>query len=149
MSNSSQHPYLSPQRPSQILGKSTVLKNLYNHTKELLSIQDVIRKHLTTDIHVAAYKGQTLHLIAPSSAVATQLRYRQRNIIALLRQQYPIDKLKVSVQPSEPEPPQILNPAIPPSAENARQIADTAKYIEDEGLRKALIKLSKRAKTVP
>ena len=145
MSNSPNHLYLSPQRASQILSKSRILKNLYTRTKELLLVQDLIRSHLSEDIYVAAYRGQTLHLIARSSAVATQLRYRQRNIISLLRQRYSIDKLKVTVRPNEPDPPQFLNPAIPPSTKNAGQITDTAKYIEDEGLRKALIKLSERA----
>ena len=145
MSNYPKHPYLSPERPSQILSKSAVLKSLYARTKELLLIQDFIRSHISGDIYVAAHKEQTLHLIARSSTVATQLKYRQRNIISLLRQRYPIEKLKISVQPKDPDPPQFLHPAIPPSSENARQLADTAKYIEDEGLRKALIKLSERA----
>ena len=132
------------KQPIQILGKSSVLKHLYAHAKELLVIQELVNEHVKGDVHVATITEGTLHLVAQSSAVATQLRYRQRNLIALLRHQYHIDNLKVSVQPAEPPKTKYHTPAQLPSAKNAKQLADTAKYIEDEGLRKALITLSKR-----
>jgi hypothetical protein len=135
---------MSFKQPTQILGKSSVLKHLYAHAKELLVIQELINKHVKGEIHVAAIKDGTLHLVAQSSAVATQLRYRRRNLIALLRHQHNIDNLKVSVQPFEPPKTDRHPSARLPSAKNAKQLADTAKYIEDEGLRKALITLSKR-----
>ena len=132
------------KQPIQILGKSSALKHLYTHAKELLAIQELINNHVKGDVHVAAITQSTLHLVTQSSAVATQLRYRQRNLIALLRHQYRIDNLKVSVRPSEPPKANRHASALLPSAKNAKQLADTAKYIEDEGLRKALISLSKR-----
>jgi len=135
---------MSFKQPIQILGKSSVLKHLYAHAKDLLAIQELINKHVKGDVHVAAIDNGTLHLVARSSAVATQLRYRHRNLIALLRHQHNVDNLKVSVQPFE-HPKAVHHPsALLPSAKNAKQLADTAKYIEDEGLRKALITLSKR-----
>ncbi len=135
---------MSFKQPIQILGKSSVLKHLYAHAKELLVIQELINKHVKGDVHVAAIADGTLHLVAQSSAVATQLRYRHRNLIALLRHQHNIDNLKVSVQPFEPPKTAQYPSAKLPSAKNAKQLADTAKYIEDEGLCKALITLSKR-----
>lgn len=135
---------MSFKQPTQILGKSNVLKHLYVHAKNLLAIQELIKKHVKGDVQVAAITAGTLHLVAQSSAVATQLRYRHRNLIALLRHQYNIDNLKVSVQPFEPQKKDYRPSAQLPSAKNAKQLADTAKYIEDEGLRKALITLSKR-----
>jgi hypothetical protein len=133
------------QQPKQILGKSSVLKNLYTHAQSLLAIQKVMQSHFNTDISVAAYQKSTLHLIVPTSATATQLRYRQRNIIALVRRQCRIDvnAVQVSVRPLEtPEKP-IPEPRNPPSRDNARHMAEAAKYIGDEDIRKALIKLSK------
>jgi hypothetical protein len=135
---------MSFKQPTQILGKSSVLKHLYAHAKDLLSIQELINKHVKGDIHVAAIADGTLHLVAQSSAVATQVRYRHRNLVALLRHQHNIDNLKVSVQPFEPTKTDLRPSARLPSAKNAKQLADTAQYIEDAALRKALITLSKR-----
>ncbi len=110
-------------------------------------IQSIIRKFIPANVSVASFDDHTLHLITNSSATATQIRYRQRNIITATRRlggQFDIDNIKVSVRPDEPQfSPQLREP-IPLSAENARQLAETAQYIEDEGLRKALFKLSKR-----
>jgi len=92
--------------------------------------------------------NETLHLVTSSSAAATQIRYRQRNIISAVRRQgskFNISKIKVSVRPEEPEYVPLSKPPSAPSTENARQLVATAQYIEDEALRKALIKLSKRA----
>ena len=136
----------SPQSPSQILGKSSQLNKLYKEAQDLLALQSVIRSQVMADVYVTACRDRSLHLITSSSATATRLRYRQRNIITQLRQQchIDIDKLKVSVRPDETRKTAAPAQALPPSSENARQLADMAKYIEDEGLRKALIKLSKR-----
>lgn len=100
------------------------------------------------DIYVAHCSPDELHLITPSSALATRLKYNQRKLVAQLRQVAGVTtaRIRVSVRPdylSAPRPEPAA--AIPLSAENARHIASAAKYIEDEDLRKALINLSKRA----
>jgi len=138
----------SLKRPNQILkNPKGALKKIYSKTQDLLMIQSIIRKFIPANVSVASFDDHTLHLITNSSATATQIRYRQRNIITATRRlggQFDIDNIKVSVRPDEPQfSPQLREP-IPLSAENARQLAETAQYIEDEGLRKALFKLSKR-----
>ena len=145
MSDRSSKTTFKVKHPLEIMRKSSLLKNLHSNAKKLLSIEAFIQQNLFKSLRVAAFEGKTLHLIAPSSTVATGVRYRQQTIINLLRNKYPIEKLKISVRPSEPSPPAHLKPPNRPSAENAKQIAITAKYIENEGLRKALIKLSERA----
>jgi len=52
-----------------------------------------------------------------------------------------IDHVQYAIRPSY-DPPSCETSAQPISAENARHIASVAKYIEDEPLRKALLKLS-------
>ena len=140
----------SLKRPAQIIGNpSSRLYRIYSQSRDLLDIQSVIRKFVPSSVHVASLDNETLHLVANSSAVATQIRYRQRIIISAVRRQaseFNINQIKVSVRPDEPEFSPTLKPPSPPSAENARQLAATAQYIEDEALRKALIKLSKRGK---
>lgn len=67
-------------------------------------------------------------------------------MVALLRQQagVNVEQIRVSVRPDYLPAPTPERPgAIPISAENARHIASSAKYIEDADLRKALINLSK------
>ena len=136
---------LKAKHPSEIMRESSLLNKLRSNANKLLSIEDLIQRNLSLNLQVAALKGDTLHLIAPSSSAATNMRYRQQTIISLLRNQYPISKLKLSVRPNEPPPLPYRKPPIKPSSENARQIAIAAQYIENEGLRKALIKLSRRA----
>ena len=136
---------LKAKHPVEIMSESSLLNKLRANANKLLSIEDLIQRNLSLNLQVAALQGDTLHLIAPSSSAATNMRYRQQTIISLIRNQYPIEKLKLSVRPNEPPPPPYRKPPIKPSAENARQITIAAQYIENEGLRKALIKLSRRA----
>ena len=136
---------LKAKHPLEIMSESSLLNKLRSNANKLLSIEDLIQRNLSLNLRVAALQGDTLHLIASSSSAATNMRYRQQTIISLLRNQYPISKLKLSVRPKEPPPPPYLKPPNKPSSENARQITIAAQYIENEGLRKALIKLSRRA----
>ena len=93
----------SIQQPRKIMGSSPVLKQLYSEALNLLSLQSVIREHFNANVSVASLDNKTLLLVTHSSAVATQLRYRQRNITSLVRQQCRIDinTIKISVQPNE------------------------------------------------
>ncbi|MDA0789267.1 MAG: DciA family protein [Proteobacteria bacterium] len=136
----------SLSRPDQILRHSSVLKDLYARANVLLSVQDTVRRILDADVRVASCDEGSLHLVADSGAIATRLRYRQRAIITAIRQSSHLDinSLKITVQPIEPPPEPDVTVRTPPSAERARQIADTAKYIEDEQLRKALIRLARQ-----
>jgi hypothetical protein len=138
----------SLQRPNQILkNPKGALNKIYSQTQDLLKVQSLIQQFIPANVSVASIRDNTLHLITNSSATATQIRYRQRNIITATRRlgvQFDIDHIKVSVRPDEPQSRPPMREPIPPSAKNARQLAATAKYIEDDGLRKALIRLSRR-----
>jgi len=138
----------SLKRPTQILANPRgLLYKVYSQSRDLLKLQSIVRKFVPSTVYVASLSNETLHLVTSSSAAATQIRYRQRNIISAVRRQeskFDINKIKVSVRPDEPESIPLLRPPSPPSDENARQLAATAQYIEDDALRKALINLSKR-----
>jgi len=138
----------SLKRPAQILANPRgLLYKVYSQSRDLLKLQSIVRKFVPSTVYVASLSNETLHLVTSSSAAATQIRYRQRNIISAVRRQeskFDINKIKVSVRPDEPESIPLLRPPSPPSDENARQLAATAQYIEDDALRKALINLSKR-----
>ncbi len=134
----------SIQNPHQILntGRGS-LHRLYTHAQELLRVEQKIAHLMPANVHVAALDNEILHLVTPSPAAATRVRYQSRKIIAALG--LPLKSVKVSVRPETPTPLQRKRPPLPLSAENGQQLADTAKYIEDEGLREALIRLSNRA----
>lgn len=138
----------SLKRPAQILANPRgLLYKVYSQSRDLLKLQSIVRKFVPSTVYVASLSNETLHLVTSSSAAATQIRYRQRNIISAVRRQeskFNINKIKVSVRPDEPESIPLLRPPSPPSDENARHLAATAQYIEDDALRKALINLSKR-----
>ena len=142
----------SIKRTSQLLQQSRgSLKAIFNHTQELLAIETVVRNVLDCDEHnsaqVASFSKGSLHLITSSAALATRIKYSQRSMIAALRRlkkPYFIKTVKVSVRPEFHKAPPVTRSALAPSAENARYIANAAKYIGDEPLRKALIKLSDR-----
>ena len=91
-------------------------------------------------------KNNDLTLLTAKSTQATQIRYRQRSIISALRRRgLEVSSLKIKVQPifsaKKPEDSErYLTP------QNASQLQQTAAYIEDESLRNALIKLSKRTR---
>jgi hypothetical protein len=138
----------SLRRPAQILGTNQgTLHTLYAHVQALLDLQGVIRAVVPGDVYVASCDAAVIHLITPSPALATRLRYGHRKLIAALRDKAGIDlqQVKVSVRPNYVPPQPRLRPAKPLSPENARHLASTAKYIEDDSLRIALIRLSDRA----
>lgn len=124
-----------------------MLNNIYTMTQDLLKIQSIIHQVIPANVSVASFRNHTLHLITSSSATATQIRYRRRNIIAATRRlgkQFDINHIKVSVRPEEPPFSPLLREPKPLSAENARQLVAMSRFIPDEALRNALIKLSKR-----
>lgn len=139
----------SVRNPGEILrGKAGTLHNLYVHADKLLQLQSLVRQIVPGDVYVAAFDSGTLHLITPSSALATRLKYNQKKLISLIRQQanYPVAGIKVSVRPDPAPASPATRAAATLSPASARHLAATAKYIEDAGLRKALIQLSNRAR---
>jgi hypothetical protein len=136
----------SIRKPGQIFAERPgTLKSLYAHARDLIKLQDQLRELVPGDYTVAALEDGDLHLITPSAALATRLRYHSKRLIASMPRQLKVRKIKISVRPdlvqtrSREQEPRTLSP------ESASHLAATAKYIEDAALRKALIRLSKRA----
>jgi len=131
----------------QILkGSNHILHSLYAQSQELRTIQQIVDRVLNVATSVASLKNNELTLLTAKSTQATQIRYRQRNIISALRRRgLQVSSLKIKVQP-------IFSPKKPEDSEryltpqNASQLQQTAEHIEDESLRKALIKLSRRTR---
>lgn len=125
-----------------------VLRNIFDEARILLDIQAAVKEVVRSDIQVAGLNNGELHLVTPSAAIATRIKYSQKSIIGILktrRGDKPIQSIKVSVRPifDKPEPPERL--AIPPNAANALQLEAAANHISDPELKKALRKLAARA----
>ena len=131
----------------QILkGSNHILHSLYAQSQDVRTIQEIVDGVLDVETSVASLKNNELTLLTSKSTQATQIRYRQRNIISTLRRRgLEVSSLKIKVQPifsaKKPEDSErYLTP------QNASQLQQTAAYIEDEALKNALIKLSKRTR---
>jgi len=132
----------------QILrGSNHILHSLYAQSQDLRTIQQIVDNVLDVETSVASLKNNELTLLTAKSTQATQIRYRQRNIISALRRRgLEVSSLKIKVQPifsaKKPEDSErYLTP------QNASQLQQTAAYIEDEALKNALIKLSNRTRS--
>lgn len=139
--------------PGSILREQgNAVHDVYRGAARLKRLQRVVDRYLASvqaAAHVAAFDGKILTLILPSAPVATRLRYAAPQLVRSLRNHTEFHGLKdlaVHVRPA-PERPQAEPPERPPiSADTARHIGRTAKYIEDETLRKALESLADSAK---
>jgi hypothetical protein len=139
---------LSSARLSQTLLSTNrgTLNRLLAHSQDLLALQMLVRKMVPGDIFVASMDKGQLHLITPSAALATRLKYSQASLLASLKQRhnpYPVDSIKISVRPDYIPATRTARTPAQPSAKSAEQVAETAKYIEDADLRKALFNLSR------
>ena len=131
----------------QILkGSNHILHLLYAQSQELGTIQQIVDDVLDVKTSVGSLKNNELTLLTAKSTQATQIRYRQRNIISALRRRgLEVSSLKIKVQPTFPA-------QIPENSERyltpqvASQLQQTAAFIEDEPLKNALIMLSKRTR---
>lgn len=140
----------SIKRPEQIISGSGSLKRLYRHARDLLALQDKIRAEVPGEVFVAAFEAGTLHLVTPSSALATRLRYQQRRFTNFLEfDGQRITAIRVSVRPDLAQPEQETPEGRIMTPDGARSIAEAADYVEDEGLRAALKALSNRTGKTP
>ena len=129
----------------QILkGNNHILQSLLTQSRELLEIESLISRYVDEPFSISSLKNNELVLTTASGAIATRLRYRQRNLMSSLRRHgFDIKNIKIKVQPElqPPKPPEIERYLSP---ESAHQLAASAQYIEHEPLKKALISLSNR-----
>ncbi len=137
----------------QILqGTNHILHSLLTQSRQLVKIEQAIRRFVPDEFAVASLHEGELLLTTASSASATRIRYRQRNILSSLRHAapgLPVDSIKIRVQPDVKKVEENQEESRFLSERNSHQIAETAKYIEDPALRKALINLSLRTQNQP
>ena len=133
------------------------LNKIFSHSQDLITLQNALRQTFPGEVYVASLVDGTLHLVTPSASLATRLKYRQSAIKASLEQVFlhgsgsknrkeavHVEQIKISVRPNFKPPTPPTRSAIAPTPQTAKLIAETAQYIEDEPLRKALLRLSKR-----
>ena len=129
----------------QILnGSNHILHSLYAQSQELVSFESIVRSLGGHKIRLSALKNNELTLTTPSSAQATKLRYRQRNIITALRQAgMDVNSVKIKVSP-EFETKKEVQVERHLSPENAAQLLLTADFVDYEPLQNALKRLAER-----
>lgn len=136
----------STRSTRQILkGSNHILQSLLAQSQELTSIQKIVDHFVDDHCAVASFKNNDLTLITATGALATRIRYRQRNIISALRRAgLEVNNLKIKVQPGEFQEPQpVVERHL--SQQSADQITDVAESIEDNALKKALKRLTRHA----
>lgn len=128
--------------------KTGRLSAIYQQARRLDDLQKIIMKFLPDamcpHIRICSYQGSSLHLFVDTAHWATRLRYMESELIVNLQSFAAFEHLKTvrySIRPVY-TPPSYHKSARAISKENATHISTVAKYIEDEALRKALIKLS-------
>jgi hypothetical protein len=127
---------------------SSELNALFQQTRHLYKLQQLVYQYLPLatqpHIRVAAYRDNVLHLVTDSAHWVTRLRYQETELMGKLKTHSPFEHLisiRLTVKPWY-APLEKRQPARQISASNAKQLVTAAQYIEDDGLRKALINLS-------
>lgn len=135
---------------SKLLGEKPALASVQSKVVRLREfnkrIADELGPPFPEGAQVANVKDGVITLIAVNSAVATQLRYLQRNIIEATRRigVTNIHSVKVRVTPKEEKTERVPRRAAAMSGENSEAIRQTAECMEDGSLKSALLKLSRR-----
>lgn len=135
---------------SKLLGDKPALASVQSKVVRLREfnkrIADELGSPFPEGAQVANVKDGVITVIAVNSAVATQLRYLQRNIIEASRRigVTNIHSVKVRVTPKVEKTERAPRRAAAMSGENSEAIRQTAECMEDGSLKSALLKLSKR-----
>lgn len=136
--------------PVQVFNNSqSLLHELYVQTQKLTKLQKILLKYLPEPVFISSYSEGVLHLFTAQSALATRIRYDERNLLVQLGSNPSfsgLQQIKVSVRPGR-APSKTVEFIHPPiSEENARLIVSSAEYIEDDSLKEALINLANHTK---
>jgi hypothetical protein len=139
----------TPKPVGNLFSKTTSrLHTIYQQACRLDDLQKTLMEILPVTmrphVRICNYQGDSLHLFVDTAHWATRLRYMELELITNLRALSSFQHLKsvrYSIRPVY-TPPSYHKSARAISKESANHIATVAKYIEDEPLRKALIKLS-------
>lgn len=131
--------------PDQVFNNSnSLLHQLYKQTQNLTKLHKILLKYLPDQVLISSYRDGALHLSTTHSALATRIRYDERNLLAKLTR-HPdfsdLKNIKTAVRPESSPPPKPVSAPIPINKENARLLVSNAQYIQDKSLREALINL--------
>lgn len=139
---------LTPDRPGQTPALRELLARAEVHRDAEHHVIAALPENLRTGTRFVSYHDGELTLSTQTAAVATQLRYRQQEIMAALREEAPFQfvwKLKVKVAP-----PRFVHETrrtmTPLSNENARLLIEEAGHTKDKKLREVLEKLASHVK---
>lgn len=130
------------RRTSKILEQTSGnLQKLIARAKSFAEMQVKINNFLDAEIKIGSITEQSIHLLVSSAALATQIRYRQRDLLEFLHKSNPTSKLqqvKISVRPESDESHEIAVEARQLSSESKSLITATADGIDDMDLKQAL-----------
>ena len=129
---------------SQLIADSNdILQSLITQSQQLKSIEDIITDIIPVIFNVGSIKNQKMTLIVSKATDATNIRYKEEQIISTLaKANIAIEEIKVKVRP-------LLDtirkkPPSPKISENASKIiSNYANEVKDPGIQEALVKLSK------
>lgn len=138
---------LTPDDPEQSHHLRSLVAKAVLHQKAEQRVLQSLPDDLSKAVRFVSYRDGELVLQTDSATRASQLRFRQREIMADLRQEEVFEfvwKLKVKVRPGryslkKPPSPMTL------SKENARLLKEEAGHTKDKALREVLEKLASHA----
>lgn len=146
-----------PKAPLSILdGEGHELAHILSNARLLAQVQTAFQALLAPALakhcQVANTENHTLTILVNSGTTATQLKFMSDDLLAKFKETpllAPYRHLNIKVRPPlAPSQKQrqttVRRPANPLSAENAAQVREAAMGIEDEGLKAAMLRLSKR-----
>jgi hypothetical protein len=130
------------RRTSKILEQTSGnLHKLIARAKSFAKLQVKINDFLGADIKIGSITEQSIHLLVTSAALATQIRYRQRDLLEFLHRSNPTSQLqqvKISVRPESDESHETSVETRLLSSESKSLITATAEGIDDSDLKQAL-----------
>ena len=128
------------------------LKNLMDNAQVFQALLDVGQENLPSDLrpHLVgvSFEQQTLLLQLDEAIWATQLRFYEPNLLAIYQQHFPhleLNRVKVNILPKQIEPQKKVHIMQPPSSDAGNEMRQISEQVESEGLKQALLSLSKRA----
>jgi len=128
----------------------SVIQQVYENTKKLTKLQKTLLKYLPQEVQIASFREGNLHLVVTDGALASHIRYTQRDLIEKISKEtefFRLKSLQISIQPKS-EPTRVPERRKTSFSEEALQtIERSAEYIKDARLKKALSDLAKHARS--
>lgn len=138
---------LSPGNPERTRSLQDLLAKAQLHARVEALVLAAIPENLRGNLRFISFREGEVVLMVHSAIQASQIRFRQREILFGLRQtgEFPsADKLRVKVSP-ERHVIRRERPLLAISKENARLLEEEAGHTKDKALREVLEKLARHA----